>query len=260
MTESGFDGRVVVVTGGGRGIGRALARAYAETGATVVVSARTKDELDEVVDGIRSKGGRALAVVADAMEREAAREPVRTAVREFGRVDVLVNNVGAALGADQNPFTCADAAVEDTVTLCLLSAWWISREALPHMREQGYGRILNIGSGAAKMSGAPIGYTTAKHGLVGLTKELAAQVGWAGITVNCLCPGWVRTGLADFDRLAEQYGMPAEEIEARARAESVQGHILEPEELCAMALLLTSEHGGRRITGQVVSVDGGWKI
>lgn len=258
--EREFDGRTVVVTGAGRGMGRAFAFAYAEAGATVVISSRTGGELEEVAAAIGERGGRAHAVVADGMERAQAREVVRAAAERCGRVDVVVNNVGAVLGGDQDPFTCSDEVVDDTVTSCLLSSWWVTRAALPHMKEQGYGRILNIGSGAAKMGGSPVGYTAAKHGVVGMTKALAGQVASAGITVNCLCPGWTRTSMLDFAALAPGYGMTAEQLEQQARSESLLGHIFEPEELCEMALLLTSETRGRAITGQVISVDGGWRV
>lgn len=260
MREREFDGRTVVVTGAGRGLGRAFAFAYAEAGATVVLSSRTGSELGEVVAAIGERGGRAHAVVADAMERAEARAVVDAAVGRCGTVDVVVNNVGAVLGGDQDPFTCSDAAVEDTVTACLLSSWWVSRAALPHMKEQGYGRILNIGSGAATRGGSAVGYTAAKHGVVGMTKALAGQVASAGITVNCLCPGWTRTSMLDFAALAPGYGMTPEELEQQARSENLLGHIFEPEELCEMALLLTSETRGRGITGQVINVDGGWRV
>lgn len=258
--EREFDGRTVVVTGAGRGMGRAFAFAYAAAGATVVVSSRTGAEVEKVAAAIGEQGGHAHAVVADAMESAQAREPVRVAAERCGRVDVVVNNVGAVLGGDQDPFTCADEAMDDTVTSCLLSSWWATRAALPHMKEQGYGRVLNIGSGAATMGGSAVGYTAAKHGVAGMTKALAGQVGAAGITVNCLCPGWTRTSMLDFTAIGSAHGMPPEQLEAQARSESALGHIFEPEELCDMALLLTSESRGRGITGQVISVDGGLRL
>lgn len=258
--EREFDGRTVVVTGAGRGMGRAFAFAYAAAGATVVMSSRTGVDVEEVAGAIGERGGHAHPVVADAMVADEARAPVDAAVERCGRVDVVVNNVGAVLGGDQNPFTCAEEVMDDTVTSCLLSSWWATRAALPHMKTQGYGRILNIGSGAAKTGGSAVGYTAAKHGVVGMTKALAGQVGAAGITVNCLCPGWTRTSMLDFTAIGPAYGMSPEQLESQARAESALGHIFEPEELCDMALLLTSEHRGGGITGQVISVDGGLRL
>jgi 3-hydroxybutyrate dehydrogenase len=127
------------------------------------------------------------------------------------------------------------------------------------MREQGFGRVITIGSGASRRTGAAPAYTTAKHGLVGLTRQLAANVARHGITVNCICPGWTNTSLVDFQRIAERQGISLEEARDRAEGESLQRRILEPEELGGMATLLASADGGG-ITGQVLGVDGGYKV
>ncbi len=254
-----LDGRVAVITGGGRGIGRAIASRFAREGATVVVSSRTRAELDEVVAEAEAVGAAGLAVVADAMDRLDARRPVAEAHDRFGRVDILVNNVGGSVGRANDPFTIDDDAFESTLVLSLISAWWTTREALPHMREQGYGRIVSIGSGASKATGGALPYVTAKHGLVGMTRQLAAHAAPHGITVNCLCPGWTNTSLVDWDRIARGRGVSVPEAQAAARAESLQGRILEPEELTGMAVLLCCDEGGG-VTGQVISVDGGYKV
>ncbi len=254
-----LDGRVAVVTGGGRGIGRAIAMEMAREGATIVVSSRTQADLDRVLAKAVELGAKGATVVADAMDREQAREPVRTAMAEFGRIDILVNNVGGSVGRQHDPFTGDDNSFEDTLVLNLISAFWTSREALPHMRQQQYGRVINIGSGASKRAASTPAYTSAKHGLIGLTKALAAAAGSDGITVNCLCPGWTNTSLTDWDAIARRQNTTPEEARARAEAESLQHRILEPEELGPMAALLASPDGGG-ITGQVISVDGGYRV
>ncbi|MBX6391332.1 MAG: SDR family oxidoreductase [Frankia sp.] len=259
-------GRVAVITGGGRGIGRAIALRYAREGATVVISSRTGSDLAAVLDAARLGPDRGLAVVADAMDRADARRPVAAALERFGRIDILVNNVGGTLG-NADPFAegdaaaaAADEAFERTVLFCLTSAWWTSSAALRAMRAQGDGgRIISIGSGASKRTGGSVPYTAAKHGLVGLTRQLAAAAAPYGINVNLLCPGWTRTSLLDFDRIAARRGTTAAEEEARAAAESLQNRVLEADELAGMATLLAGPDG-RGITGQVISVDGGYKV
>jgi NAD(P)-dependent dehydrogenase (short-subunit alcohol dehydrogenase family) len=254
-----LDGRVAVVTGGGRGIGRAIAQRYGREGATIVVSSRTRTDLDAVVDEVRAVGGEGLAVVADALDRSSAQEPVRAALDAYGRVDIVVNNVGGSVGKGHDPFTGDLESFEATLVLNLTTAWWTTRAALPGMRDRGFGRIINIGSGASKHAASTVGYTTAKHGLVGFTRQLAQLVGELGITVNCLCPGWTNTSLLDFDRVAKAKGVTAEEAKAAASRESAQNRVLEPEELAGMATLLASDDG-RGITGQVISVDGGYRL
>jgi NAD(P)-dependent dehydrogenase (short-subunit alcohol dehydrogenase family) len=254
-----LDGKVAVVTGGGRGIGRALAQRFAREGAAVVVSSRTQADLDAVVDGIVADGGRGLAVVADANDRDDARRPVHEAISAFGRIDGLVNNVGGSVGRGHDPFTGDDESFEATLVLSLTSAFWTTRAALPPMREQGTGSIINIGSGTSKHSGGAVAYVTAKHGLVGLTKQLAASTAAYGIRVNCLCPGWTNTSMIDWERMARARGITVEEVQEKAYADSLQRRVLEPEELAGMATLLVSDDG-RGITGQVISVDGGYKV
>src|SRR5439155_1789376 len=238
-----LDGRVAVVTGAGRGIGRAIALRYAAEGATIVVSARTAADVEAVV----ADAGNGLAVVADALDADGAREPVRAALKELGRVDILVNNVGGNAGGNLDPFAADDEAFLRTLTLNLTSAWWTSTAVLPSMREREFGRIINIGSGASKRAAASVAYTTAKHGLVGFTRQLAAATARHGITVNCLCPGWTNTSALD---------RAPEGALARAETENLQRRILEPEELGGMATLLAGPDGAG-ITGQVISVDGG---
>jgi NAD(P)-dependent dehydrogenase (short-subunit alcohol dehydrogenase family) len=254
-----LEGRVAVVTGGGRGIGRAIALEFAREGATIVVSSRTLADLEGVVALAKSLGSDGHAVVADAMDRAAAREPVRAAISRYGRIDVLVNNVGGSVGRNHDPFTGDDRSFEDTILLNLVSAFWTSREALPPMRERHYGRIINIGSGSSKRAAGRVAYTSAKHGLVGFTKALAAASAADGITVNCLCPGWTNTTLTDWDALARAAHTSPAEVRAAAEAENLQHRVLEPEELGPMAALLASA-GGAGITGQVISVDGGYRV
>jgi len=241
---------VAVITGGGRGIGRALAQRFAAERATVVISSRTASDLDAVLAGIAAADGPpGLAVVADASDRDDARRPVRAALERFGRVDILVNNVGGSVGKGHDPFTGDDASFEDTLTLNLTSAWWTTRAALPAMREQQWGRIISIGSGASKRAAASLAYTTAKHALIGFTRQLAQTTGTEGITVNLLCPGWTNTSLLNVD----------DHTRAKAERDNAQHRVLEPEELAGMATLLASDDGAG-VTGQVISVDGGYRL
>ncbi len=252
--------KVALVTGGGRGIGRAIALAFADAGCDVAVSSRTLTELESVAEEIRSRGCRGLAVVADAMSYQAIKASVENVVDELGRIDILVNNAGGIVPG-QTPLgllsvSHEDQAFLDNLQLNLGSAQRASREVLPHMVKQGYGRIINIGSGYAKRSGGLIAYSAAKHGVIGLTRATAAEVASHGVTVNCLCPGWTNTQLVDWDALAMQWGTDAEGARNRASAENLQNRVLEPEELGPMATLLASDEAAG-ITGQVISVDGG---
>ncbi len=248
--------RVAIVTGGGRGIGRAIALGLAAEGAGVVVLSRTRAELDAVLaEAAALGGGEGLALVVDCMDGPALKAAVGEAHERLGRLDVLVNNVGGPLGeaAKLRALEHDDELFERNLFLNLTTAYYASRAALPLMADGGYGRVINIGSGYATHGGGAIAYTAAKHGLVGLTRALACQVP-TEITVNCLCPGWTDTAL-----LAWNGPQAAAAAAAKAEAQTVQGRVLAPAELAPMATLLASPDGAG-ITGQVISVDGGYKV
>ena len=255
--------RVALVTGGGRGIGRSVALAYAHAGADVAITSRTGKQLDEVVKEIESHGVRGLAIVADAMSYADSQRAVATVVDKLGAIHILCNNAGGiAMPNTATGLAAAsheDQAFVDNILLNLVSVQRMSREALPHMIKQRWGRIINIGSGYAKNGGGLLAYTAAKHGVVGLTHGMATEVALQGVTVNCLCPGWTNTSLLDWDVLGAAWGVDAATAKARAAADCLQNRVLEPDELGPMAVLLASDEG-YGITGQVLSVDGGFKV
>ncbi|MEZ4280605.1 MAG: SDR family oxidoreductase [Myxococcota bacterium] len=249
-----LSGRVAVVTGGSRGIGRALAAALRGAGAEVVISGRGREALDRTAKAID-----VVPVQADAMARSEAAKPVAEAIARFGGVDILVNNVGGSAGGNPDLFSSDDDRFEANLTLNLTSAYWSTRAAAPSMRERGHGRVVMIGSGASKHAAASPAYTAAKHGMIGLTKQLALDLARHRITVNCVCPGWTATDLVSFEQLGAAQGVDAATARKRAEAESAQRRILEPEELGAMVVLLASD-AGHPITGQVIGVDGGYRL
>lgn len=256
-----LSGRVALVTGSGRGIGRSIALAYAREGAKVALTSRTRSEIDAVAEEVRAMGGTAFAITADLLDGPGLKNMVGEVIAHFGRLDILYNNGGGLHGdlADlMSALNHDDIAFEKNIFLNLTSAYYATRAALPQMVKQDYGRIIFQGSGYAKRGGGTIAYTAAKHGLIGLTRALAYQVPTT-ITVNTICPGWTNTALADWDKLGKALNIPAAAFKALAESENVQKRILEPDELGPMAVLIASEESAG-ITGQVLSVDGGYRV
>jgi meso-butanediol dehydrogenase/(S,S)-butanediol dehydrogenase/diacetyl reductase len=257
-----LSGKRAIVTGGGRGIGRSIALAFADAGADVAVASRSLSELEAVANEISDRGTRGVAVVIDVMSREQITTGIEEAARKLGGLDILVNNAGGVISTDPallNPLDHDPRTFEDNLFLNLTQAFYATHAALPYMRRQRWGRIISIGSGYAKNGGGPLAYSAAKHGLVGFTRSLAYAAASEGINVNVLCPGWTNTRLVDWNMLGATMGVSAAEAKRAAESQNIQKRIVEPEELGAMAAMLASD-AASAVTGQVISVDGGFMI
>ena len=239
-------GRVALVTGAARNIGRAIARELAAAGAAVVVNARGSEAaLDAVAAEIAADGGRALAVLADITDKVAVDAMVAAARAKFGRLDILVNN--AAVRGEATPEEIDYAEWRRVLDVVLDGAFFCVQACLPDLRASGAGRIINIG-GLTGHSGAAgrLHVVTAKAGLAGFTRALAHDLGAAGITVNCVSPGLIDT----------QRPASAGTVEHRRHRQTLVPGIGMPEDVARMVRHLAGP-AGRFITGQTIHVNGG---
>ena len=251
-----LEGKRAFVTGGGRGIGRAIALRFASEGADVAVVARTRAEIDAVAQEIKEKGRRALAIPCDVGDSKEMDEAVQRAIRELGGVDVLVANAGALLHARLEETT--NALWDEMLRVNLNGAFYAFRAAVGEMTERGWGRLIAISSVSGKIGGANrSAYHAAKHGVLGLVRSVALEVADKGVTANAICPGFVDTSMVDTFR--EGLASHAEESEAamnRYKDEIPMGRFLAPDEIAAMALYLASEEAAG-ITGQTYTISCG---
>jgi len=245
-----------VVTGSGRGIGRAIALAYAAEGAAVVVSARSEPEIAAVAGAIRAAGGVAHAVPADVCdEAQVARLAEAAPERLGGPVTVLVNNAGTYLAKRFLDYTMAEW--QRVLEMNVLAAIRVTRAFLGGMVERRSGRIINIASTAGKYGSYwQSAYNVSKHGLVGLTRCLALETGAHGVRVNAICPGFVNTDLISPAQLAPLYGVPEERIPALLAQRAPIGRTVTPEEVAALAVYLASP-AADGMNGQALTLDGG---
>lgn len=241
-------GKLALVTGGGRGIGAAIARRLAGAGAQVVVCGRKQADLDGVA---REIGGR--AVLVDLMDRPAT----DAMLAELGQVDVLVNNAGAAESA---PLERTDDAMWDRIVeLDATAPFRVTRALVPRMVKAGWGRVVNVASNAGVSGyGYTAAYCAAKHAMVGMTRALAIDLARTGVTINALCPGWVDTQMAHeaVARIADKTGRSIDEARAQLAAMSPQRRLIAPEEVAHAALMLCADEA-RGIHGQALVIDGG---
>lgn len=241
--------KVALITGGGRGIGRAIALKFAAAGATVAVAARTREQVESVAQEI---GEKAIALVCDVADPQSVAEMFTEL-----QPDILVNNAGIAESATLVQTT--DELWQRHLAINLSGTFYCTRAALPSMLERKWGRIINIASIAAK-AGAPYiaAYAASKHGVLGLTRSVALEVAASGVTVNAICPGYVETEMVarGVERITTRTGRSAEEALDTLRRMSPQNRLVTPEEVAALALLLASDEG-RGINGQGINIDGG---
>lgn len=246
--QSLFDmtGRVVIVTGGTRGIGRALAEGYAAAGAKVVVASRTQEACDETAEHLRDMGAEALGVAAHMGNLADLRNIVDRTVDTFGGIDVVVNNAATALAQPVGGYT--PEAWQKSLDVNLRGPVFLTQEALPHLKSSDHAAVLNILSGAAFMFSSFVSmYGIGKAGLLSATRSAAAELAPFGIRVNALSPGTVDTDMvrANTDEM----------VDVMSKVMLLQ-RMAEPDEMVGPALMLTSD-AGSFITGQVLLVDGG---
>ncbi len=252
-----LDGRVALVTGGTRGIGRAIAEAFLAEGAKVVMTGTTPAKGEQALAEI-GRPNDTHFVQADAKVREDCERAVAEAVAHFGKVDILVNNAGGA--NNHAPIAdLTDEALEDALKWNLWSTFWHSRAAVKPMIERGWGRIINISSVEGKVGKPGISiYVVAKHAVNGFTKSFAIEVGTTGVTVNALCPGVIETDITREvgPNAAAQMGITYEELIQMFAHEAATKRIMELDDVANVAVLLASD-AGAGITGSLISIDGG---
>ena len=246
-------GKVAIVTGAGSGMGRATAHLFADEGATVAVVDVVGDRVDHVVQEIVGDGGRAQGWTVDVSRPEEITRLVDEVAAAFGGIDIVVNNAGVSIaGPVSVPEMDFEGAWERTFAVNLTAQARLVRAALPHLRRSGAGRVVNIASteGIIATAGIPA-YTASKHGVIGLTKSLAVELGRLGVNVNCVCPGPILTGMTE--------AIPEEAKEIYAKRRVPLRRYGDPEEVAHMTLSLVLP-AASFVNGAVVVVDGGMTI
>ena len=244
-------GKVALITGSGSGMGRATSYVFAEAGAKVVVSDINEKQIDEVSSEINSSNGTCLKQILDVTNQENINEVIANVIKEFGQLDILINNAGISI-----PTTIDDENYEEswdlTFDVLLKGQVNLIRAALPFIRESDCGRIVNISSTEGLGATPRISpYTSAKHGVIGLTRSLAVELGSQGITVNCICPGPINTAMTA--------AIPIEDKQIYARRRVPLKRYGEPEEVAHMTLSLCLP-AASFVNGAVLPVDGGLSI
>ena len=233
--------KIAIVTGGGRGIGRAIALLYAEQGAKVAISARTAGQVTGVVDEIKTAGGEAIGMTCDVSVEDDVKKMVAETVDAFGGVDILLNNAGITMSV---PLVASDSEQwRRVIEINLLGTFYCSKAVAPILIERGGGRIINMSSRSGKI-GHPFltAYVASKHGVVGFTKALSEELASFNITVNAICPGIVETDMIP-DVIREQVG----------------NKIIKPEQIADLALFLASDDASA-ITGEAINIFGNTKL
>jgi len=244
-----LDERVALVTGGSKGLGKAMARGLAEAGADVVISSRHENELRPALDEVlRDTGRRGLYVVADMSRRDDVQRLARTALEKMGGVDILINNAGT--NRPQAIDAITDKDWDEVVEINLTSVMALTRALVPHMKQKRWGRIIHISSvmGFTSKEGRNV-YSATKSALLGLARASALDLGRYGITVNCIAPGPFLTDLP-----AHLLSDAEKQLFADRTA---VGRWADPKELVGPALLMASD-AGSYVTGTTLIVDGGY--
>ena len=250
-----LDGQVAIVTGGGQGIGAAISSRFAQEGACVVIAQRTTRVAERHAASIRAAGGQAIAVRTDVTSRADIEALVVRTGETFGPPTVLVNNAGIAVFED--PLKVTPEIWSRCFSVDLDAAWWMTQAVLPHLLAAGRGSIINIASvHSFQIIPGCFPYPVAKHGLIGLTRALAAEYSARGVRVNAICPGYIES-----QNVREYFATFPDPDAERARAGGLHaiGRIGSPEEVAGPAVFLASSDASF-ITGEALMVDGGMSM
>jgi 3-hydroxybutyrate dehydrogenase len=250
-------GKTVLVTGGGRGIGRAIALAFAAEGSHVIVTGRTQAALDEVAKEVRCSRAKVLPLACDVTQKKEIEDLKKRIASELGPVEVLVNNAGIAPAVSF--LEMEDSLWEEVMRVNLTGTYNCCKVFLPEMIAAKWGRIVNIASTVAKTSYPNISaYASSKHAVLGLTRSLAVETAKFGVTVNAVCPGYVDTGLTQKNAvlLAEKTRKPVDDVVEMLKRASPQKRLIEPAEVASLTVMLAGE-AAKGITGQAINIDGG---
>ena len=256
-----LEGRVSIVTGGGHGIGLAIALRFAGQGAAIVIAGPTRETIESAAREVEGLGGRALAVLTDVSDETSIERMVADSLARFGRIDILVNNAGIA-----GPTAPAIRVTRDdwdrTLAINLTGAFMCAKHALPSMMERKSGRIINITS-VAGLHGYALRspYSSSKWGMIGLTRTLAEEAGPYNVTVNAIAPGPVRGPRIDsvIRNRAAELGLPIEDVEREYVGPAALKRMAEEEDIAAVAAFLASDEAGN-LTGQTIEVSAGYRL
>ncbi len=253
MSTTPLKGRHALVTGGGRGIGRAIAASLVKAGATVTVAGRSPASLEQAI----MQGDAHAAAVADVTDIHAVQAAVQEAVARYGPIDLMIANAGAAASA---PFMKSGPEVfRQMLDVNLLGVTNMAQAVLGSMTERGYGRIIAVAS-TAGLKGYPYvsAYCAAKHAVIGFVRALALETAKTGVTVNAVCPGFTETDLVaeSLERIMAKTNRTREEALSELVKHNPQGRLIDPSEVADAVLWLCSE-GARSVTGQAIVVAGG---
>jgi NAD(P)-dependent dehydrogenase (short-subunit alcohol dehydrogenase family) len=252
-SPDGLRGTHALITGGGTGIGAAIATRLSESGAHITVTGRRPEPLEKVADRLR----RAYAVPFDVTDEAAIKDGVSAAVERLGPVDILINNAGVAGSSPFGHITLD--AWRTMLEANLTSVYLMSRAVLPGMVERNWGRIVSVASTAGLKGYAYVAaYCAAKHGVIGMTRALALEVAQKGVTANAVCPGYTETELLaeSVANITDKTGASEDEARAQLLQSNPQGRFVSPEEVAEAAAWLVGPNAGA-ITGQAIAIAGG---